>query len=60
MDETLWHRCIPWWPILRGPDGRFFFRGEGQVWRRRVNGRWQYQQAPETEEELWERNVSGF
>jgi hypothetical protein len=58
MDEHLWHKCSIIIP-RRTVDGRWT-RPEGQVWRRKVNGRWQYQQDPETDEEWLERNTSGF
>lgn len=50
----VWHKCPS--PILprRTVDGGWtsFF---GQTWRRRVAGKWQYQQDPETEEEFWDQ-----
>lgn len=59
MDETLWHKCFAWWPIRHGEDGRLFILHQGQVWRRRIDGRWQYKQDPETLED-WEDRSMGI
>jgi len=57
-DETLWHRCNPWWPIRRGEDGRLFLIDHsGQVWRRCIDGRWQYKQDAETLEDAEDRSM---
>lgn len=54
-DETLWHKCRPpfwshFWK-LPGPDGRFHLNAAGQLWRRRVDGKWQYRQDDPTWED---------
>lgn len=54
-DETLWHKCRPpFWSIFwkaPGPDGRFRINDTGQLWRRRVDGKWQYRQDDPTWED---------
>ena len=50
-DETVWHKRLnaPW--FVRTIDGRFIWEDEGQIWRRKRNGKWEYQRDPETKEE---------
>lgn len=52
-DESLWHKC---WLILPRLliNGKLSL-GPGQVWRRKVNGKWQYRQDEETDEEFLDR-----
>jgi hypothetical protein len=54
MDETIWHKCRS--PLFhrRTVDGGKTSHN-GQTWRRWRNGRWEYRQDEETEEELLDR-----
>lgn len=50
-DERLWHKCYgPVFPPRRSIEGKWMI-GAGQVWRRRVGGKWEYRQDEETDEE---------
>lgn len=52
----LWHKCgQPLLPVIL-EDGRLQIPGR-QLWRRKVNGRWVYQQDEETEEEWDNRQI---
>lgn len=48
-DPTLWHRWYLVVPV-RCIDGQLGW-GLGKVWRRWHNGRWEYQEDPQTPEE---------
>ena len=53
MNDNLWHKCeLPIFP-RRDVNGGWTIPGRGQVWRRKINGRWQYKQDEETVE-AWE------
>lgn len=52
-DETLWHKCSSF-PPHRTIGGKWTLM-PGQVWRRKVNGKWQYKQDEETAEDWAER-----
>lgn len=57
LPDTQWQKCKPpIWPFKRGEDGLFFIQHNGQVLRRRVNGRWHYRQDEETIDE----RLNGF
>jgi hypothetical protein len=49
-DETLWHACRTPFIPKRTVDGGWTL-GLGAVWRRKINGRWQYRQDEETSEQ---------
>lgn len=51
-DETVWHKWETGW-FVRLTDGKLSL-SEGQLWRRRVGDRWEYQQDAETVEQ-WEK-----
>jgi hypothetical protein len=46
-DLTLWHKCPP--PLFARKDihGEWIL-GTGTIWRRKFDGKWQYQQDSET------------
>jgi hypothetical protein len=49
-DETLWHKCdTPAYPVDLVTGG---FSWRGQLWRRKVNGKWEYQQDAPTPEDV--------
>lgn len=47
QDVTVWHKCRS--PLIprRTVDGSWT-SADGQTWRRRWDGRWEYRQDPET------------
>lgn len=49
-DETLWHKRLraPWYARTNG----HFLDLNGQIWRRKHNGKWEYQQDEETPEDF--------
>lgn len=49
-DEIIWHKRLraPW--FARTIDGKIV-AGPGQIWRRKRNGEWEYQQDDETFED---------
>lgn len=54
MDETLWHKYTAVIPrkLITGQWSAL----SGQLWRRRnANGKWEYKQDPETEDEAERR-----
>lgn len=48
-DESLWRACWTVWP-RRLIDGGWS-GGLGQMWRRKVDGKWEYRQDKETPEQ---------
>jgi hypothetical protein len=47
---AVWHKCrTPFWAKVSGRNP------SGQAWRRTVNGKWEYRQDPETEEQFLDR-----
>jgi len=53
QDETLWHKCGRF-PPRKTIDGRWSLL-PGQIWRRKRDGKWEYQQDPETDDEILDR-----
>jgi hypothetical protein len=54
--HAIWHRCATPFFSRRMINGDRTEENEKQVWRRRgPNGKWEYQQDPETAEEWTER-----
>lgn len=55
--DRVWHKCNPTiLPQRDSVDGRLIWDGLSQWWRRWHDGRWEYQQAPETEQEYNDRS----
>jgi hypothetical protein len=54
MDEMIWHKCRNPFLPRRTIDGGWTL-GAGQVWKRKVNGKWEYQQDEETMDEFLDR-----
>ena len=53
VDETLWHKRLSA-PLFAKIEGA---NPSGQIWRRKRNGKWEYQQEPETDEEYYARVI---
>lgn len=53
-DSVLWHTIIRAPLFAKTIDG-YSMIGPGQIWRRKHNGRWEYQQDPETAEDFEDR-----
>lgn len=51
-DVRLWHKWYCFWPVHL-VDGSLAYPGQGQLWRRRRNERWEYCQSPEDDAD-WE------
>jgi hypothetical protein len=51
MDKTIWHKCRNPFIPRRTVDGSWT-SWSGQAWRRWVNGKWEYQQDEETQDDL--------
>ena len=49
VDETIWHKRLraPW--FVKTIDDKWI--SAGQIWRRKRNGKWEYQLDPETDEQ---------
>jgi hypothetical protein len=51
QDETLWHKCSGAPPFFKVIGER----GCGQMWRRKINGVWEFKQDEETADQFYER-----
>jgi exopolysaccharide production protein ExoZ len=57
-DETLWHQTRGAPPPFARTISGSPISGLGRIWRRKRNGKWEYQQDPETAEEFEDRQGS--
>lgn len=53
VNENLWHRCrTPFWPRRTVDANWTTGLRAGQVWRRKIDGGWEYKEAPKTADDL--------
>lgn len=56
-DQAVWHKRLRAPLLARDTRGRLMIFGDGgQIWRRRRAGKWEYQQDPETLDDVEARS----